>query len=68
MANNSIPPIRRTKQKRSHKKVVTFNDDEYKMLTQFCQKYKVTNQTKLLRQLIVTAILEQMEQHPPRLF
>ncbi|MGL4364752.1 MAG: hypothetical protein ACRCSB_06065 [Bacteroidales bacterium] len=68
MENNIISTRNREKQKRSHKKVVSFNDDEFKMLTKFCQEYKVSNQTKLLRQFILTAILEQMEQNPPRLF
>ncbi len=56
------------KRARRHRKVITFNDSEMEALTAFCKKYKITNQTKFLREAIISTILRKTEEDHPTLF
>ena len=53
---------------RTHRKVLTFNDAELAAITRFCEKYKITNQTKFFRETIIATILRKTEEDHPTLF
>ncbi len=53
---------------RKHKKSVLLNDKEIAVLTQYCERYKVKNKSKLIRESLFTSILETLEDDYPTLF
>lgn len=57
-----------TKLIRKHKKSVLLNDKEIAVLNQYCEKYKVKNKSKLIRESLFTSILETFENDYPTLF
>jgi hypothetical protein len=59
---------RREYMKRVHRKAIMFNNDEYKMIEAFCNRYGVKKRAKLFRETIMSAILQKMEQDHPKLF
>jgi len=59
---------RREHLKRVHRKAIMFNNDEYKMIEAFCNRYGVKNRAKMLRGAIMSTILQKMEQDHPKLF
>jgi hypothetical protein len=61
----------RRKQKaapRTHRKSLLFNNTEITVITGFCKKYKITNQSKFFRETIISAILRKSEEDHPKLF
>ena len=63
-------PHRSVKQSRvrTHRKTIVFNNAEMKAVTDFCKKYKITNQTKFFRETIIATILRKTEEDHPKLF
>jgi len=56
-------PLRRT-----NKKSLLLNDREKKVIDSYCRKYKISNQSKFMRETIITAILKQYDADYPSLF
>lgn len=58
------------KQKLARKNTIAFqlNDLEMKALDKFCKKYKITNRSKFIRELVMKNILERFDQDYPSLF
>jgi hypothetical protein len=54
--------------KRSHKKYLSFNSREMRVLEGFCNKYQINNKSKFMRESIITAVLKQLEEDAPTLF
>lgn len=54
--------------KRVHRKTLLFNSKELKVFNDYCKKYDVSNQSKLMRESIVTYILNKLEEDAPTLF
>ena len=53
---------------RTHRQVITLNDEENKALNRYIAKYKVENKAKFIRETLMLAILKQFEEDHPTLF
>jgi hypothetical protein len=53
---------------RSHRQVISLNDEENKALTRYLIKYKVENKSKFIRETLMFAILRKFEEDHPTLF
>ncbi len=53
---------------RKHTVKIQLNDKEKQVLDKFCKKYKITNRSKLLRELIFSTVLSKFEDDYPSLF
>ena len=47
---------------------ILLNEKEQKMLDRFCDKYGVTNRSRLIRETLMRAILKQLDNDQPTLF
>ena len=56
------------RQSREHRIALLLNESEMKALTRFCERYGVTNKSKLIRETLMRAILKKMDNDQPTLF
>ncbi len=56
------------KLKRSNRITLLFNQREMEAFNLYCQKYKITNRSKFMREVIMTEILKKFDQDYPTLF
>lgn len=56
------------KQPREYRISILLNEKEQKMLNKFCEKYGVSNRSRLIRETLMRAILKQLENDQPTLF
>ena len=56
------------KQPREYRISILLNEKEQKMLDKFCEKYGVSNKSRLIRETLMRAILKQLENDQPTLF
>ena len=56
------------KQPREYRISILLNEKEQKMLDKFCEKYGVSNRSRLIRETLMRAILKQLESDQPTLF
>jgi hypothetical protein len=56
------------KLKRKHKIVFKLNDYEADALERFCNKYRVQNRSRFIRETVMQAILERFDEDYPTLF
>jgi hypothetical protein len=54
--------------RRTNKKSLLLNEREKKVIDSYCRKYKITNQSKFMRETIITAILKKYDEDYPSLF
>ena len=54
--------------RRRHKKSVLLNDREINALEQYCKRYKVKNQSKIIRDALFKSILQHYDEDYPTLF
>jgi len=54
--------------KRVHRQTFMLNSREMRAVNHYCEKYKVSNRSKFMRETIVTAILKRFDDDHPRLF
>lgn len=54
--------------KRTHKQTLLLNSRELKAINIYCDRYKITNKAKFMREAIVTAVLRKMDEDYPSLF
>jgi uncharacterized protein YbgA (DUF1722 family) len=54
--------------KRVNKKVIAFNSKELKAIDYYCNKYRVGNKTKFMREAIITHILKKFDEDYPTLW
>ncbi|MFA7180341.1 MAG: hypothetical protein WC077_04215 [Bacteroidales bacterium] len=60
--------LKRDTNLRVHRKTILFNDKEMEALQMYCKKYKISSQSKFIREAVVTTILKQLEEDHPKLF
>jgi len=53
---------------RKNKQVLLFNDKEMEVVSQFCKKYKIESKARFFREVIISVILQKMEEDHPKLF
>ena len=56
------------KQARGHRISIMLNDSGLRALERFCDKYGVTNRSRLIRETLMRAILKKMDNDQPTLF
>gem|GEM_PF-2358384 len=54
--------------KRSKSITTLLNESEYKAISNYCKKYKVSNRSKMIRDFVFSAILESYDRDYPTLF
>ena len=54
--------------KRIKRKTISFNKKELGAINHYCSKYRIDNQSKLMREIILTAILKKFDEDYPKLF
>ena len=53
---------------REHRVSIMLNEQEQRLLDRVCEKYGVTNRSRLIRETLMRAILRQTENDQPTLF
>lgn len=53
---------------RKHRKAILFNDKEISLLDQYCAKYRIRNKSSFIREIVVSHIMQQMDENYPKLF
>ncbi|MBR1539178.1 MAG: hypothetical protein IJ636_06700 [Bacteroidales bacterium] len=69
--HNLTPDFRREREDRlirRYRKTVLFNEKELSLINQYCEKYAVRNTSAFIRNVVITHILEQIDDNYPRLF
>jgi len=56
------------KLKRIHRKSILFNKREINAINKYCRRYKIKNRSKFMREVIITSILQKLEDDYPSLF
>jgi metal-responsive CopG/Arc/MetJ family transcriptional regulator len=56
------------KQPREFRISLMLNESEQRMLDRFCEKYGVSNRSRLIRETLMKTILKKMEDDQPTLF
>jgi hypothetical protein len=56
------------KLRRSHRTSILFNNREREAINLYCDKYKITNRSKFMRETIMTEILKRFDEDYPTLF
>ncbi len=53
---------------REHRISILLNESENRILESFCDRYRVSNRSRLIRETLMRAILKRMENDQPTLF
>ncbi len=53
---------------RSRRKVILFNERELSLIDQYCKKFSVRNKSAFMRDIVISHILEQLDDNYPKLF
>ena len=56
------------KQPREYRISLLLNESEQRALDKFCEKYGVSNRSRLIRETLMRTILKQLENDQPTLF
>ena len=62
------PSANRPMLKRTHRVSFMLNDEEYKLIQRYLEKYKVTNSSKVMREAVIRTFLKQLDEDRPTLF
>ena len=69
--HNLTPDFRRERQDkliRRYRKTILLNEKELSLLNQYCEKYSVKSKSAFIRNVLISHILEQLDDNYPRLF
>ncbi len=56
------------KLRRTHRISFLFNQREQEAINLYCEKYKITNKSKFMREAIMTEVLKRFDEDYPTLF
>ena len=56
------------KSPRENRIAILLNESEQRALNRFCERYGITNRSKLVRETLMRAILKKIENDQPTLF
>ncbi len=56
------------RQPRNHPITVLLNDSEMRTITRYCERYKYSNRSEMIRQTLIHAILKKFDKDSPTLF
>jgi hypothetical protein len=63
-----VEHIKDEKLRRSHRTAILFNNREREAINLYCDKYKISNRSKFMRETIMTEILKRFDEDYPTLF
>lgn len=65
-----LRPLNRTqaRQARTNRVSILLNDSEMRALDRYCDRYGVKNRSRLVREILMRAVLKQFEKDSPTLF
>lgn len=63
-----MPTYRAKRAPRKNKVAILLNDSEMHVLDKYCDKYRVKNRSKLIRETLMRAVLKQFDKDQPTLF
>ena len=69
--HNLKPGFRREEQEklvRNRPKTILFNERERSLIDSYCEKFSVRNKSAFMRSIIISHILEQLDDNYPKLF
>jgi len=69
--SNLLPDFLQKQKKslvRKYRKAILFNEKEISAINLYCDKYNVKNQSAFFRDVIISHILEQLDDNYPKLF
>ncbi|MBR5101221.1 MAG: hypothetical protein IKX34_07995 [Bacteroidales bacterium] len=69
--HNLSPDFRsdqREKLVRRYRKTILFNERERSLVDQYCKKFSVRNKSSFMRDIVISHILEQLDDNYPKLF
>ena len=70
-SDKTVPTVgnkRVSKARRSHRVSIMLNDSEMRALQRYCDKYTITNRSKLIRETLMHNILKRFDLDNPTLF
>ncbi|MBQ7632350.1 MAG: hypothetical protein IJS82_06300 [Paludibacteraceae bacterium] len=53
---------------RAHRVTLMLNDKEQKALDKYCERYKIANRSRFIREALMRTILKRIENDQPTLF
>ena len=53
---------------RRYRKTVLFNEKEISLINQYCEKFSVRRKSAFIRNVVISHILEQIDENYPKLF
>ena len=56
------------KEQRNNRVSIMLNDSEMRALNRFCERYTVTNRSRLIREALMRSILHRLDKDSPTLF
>ncbi len=65
---DSQKKYRQQREKRSHRVSILLNDSELRALERYCERYTVSNRSRLVRETLMREILKRFEKDTPTLF
>ena len=69
--HNLAPDFRRERQDklvRRYRKTILFNEKELSLINQYCEQSSVRSKSAFIRNVVISHILEQIDDNYPRLF
>ena len=63
-----VDQINNEKLRRTHRTSILFNQREQEAINLYCEKYKIRNKSKFMREVIMTEILKKFDEDYPTLF
>lgn len=67
-AINKVDQNNNEKLRRTHRTSILFNKREQEAINLYCEKYKIRNKSKFMREVIMTGILKKFDEDYPTLF
>jgi ABC-type dipeptide/oligopeptide/nickel transport system ATPase subunit len=54
--------------KRRNRQAILFNEREFKAIEHYCQRFKINNRSKFMREAIIAEVLKKFEDNYPTLW
>ena len=64
----SASHLRPKREKRTHRVTIVLNDSEMRALNRYCDRYTITNRSRLIRETLIRNIMKRFDKDNPTLF
>lgn len=66
--SSKSPKLPRRPSVRVHRHTFVLNEQEERALERYCQRYRISNKSKFIREAVINAILRRFDEDHPTLF